>query len=233
MWCGVVLRIVMADVTVFLKLYFIISISIRAPPLTSLQLPSFPLSHSLTLTLHMRASACLTVSTSESVPVPVPVSALTEILEEHFTRHSKGGKSTKVIVFTQLRSTVRAIVADLADTKGVWVTILRHAQKADRLTVLALADALFTRDILFYVNSSIHLYLLLSTIVTLATTHSRICRCVCAGLHRSGLQGGHRESRSSEGAQSEGASCHSTGTHSQTMWREYAEHHSAVQLSRV
>ena len=44
-----------------------------------------------------------------------------EILEEHFTRHAKGGKSTKVIVFTQLRSTVRAIVADLADTKGDWV----------------------------------------------------------------------------------------------------------------
>lgn len=42
-----------------------------------------------------------------------------EILEEHFTRHSKGGKSTKVIVFTQLRATVRAIVADLADTKGL------------------------------------------------------------------------------------------------------------------
>ena len=44
-----------------------------------------------------------------------------EILEEHFSRHSKGGKSTKVIVFTQLRATVRAIVADLADTKGVRV----------------------------------------------------------------------------------------------------------------
>ena len=41
-----------------------------------------------------------------------------EILEEHFTRHAKGGQSTKAIVFTQLRSTVRAIVADLADTKG-------------------------------------------------------------------------------------------------------------------
>jgi hypothetical protein len=115
---------------VFLTLYFIISISIRALPLTSMQLPSSPFSHSLTLTLHMRASACLTIYES----VPVPVSVLTEILEEHFTRHSKGGKSTKVIVFTQLRATVRAIVADLADTKGVWVTILGHAQGADRLS---------------------------------------------------------------------------------------------------
>ena len=127
MRCGVVLRIVMADVSVFLTLYFIISISIRAPPLTSMQLPSLSFSHSLTLTLHMAASACLTISISvpESVPVPapvpdpVPVPILAEILEEHFTRHSKGGKSTKVIVFTQLRATVRAIVADLADTKGV------------------------------------------------------------------------------------------------------------------
>ena len=78
----------------------------------------------------MRAFASLTISIYVSVPVPV----LAEILEEHFTRHSKGGKSTKVIVFTQLRATVRAIVADLADTKGGWVAILRHAQGADRLT---------------------------------------------------------------------------------------------------
>jgi hypothetical protein len=66
---------------------------------------------------------CLTISIS--------VSVLAEILEEHFTRHSKGGKSTKVIVFTQLRATVRAIVADLADTKGGWVTTVRHAQGGD------------------------------------------------------------------------------------------------------
>jgi ERCC4-related helicase len=105
----------MADVTVFLTLYFIISISIHAPPLKPMQLSSSPNSHSLTLTLHMRASARLTISIYESAPVSIPA----EILEEHFTRHSKGGKSTKVIVFTQLRATVRAIVADLADTKGV------------------------------------------------------------------------------------------------------------------
>jgi hypothetical protein len=84
----------------------------------------------------MRAFACLTISISVPVPVfdPNPIPVLVEILEEHFTRHFKGGKSTKVIVFTQLRATVRAIVADLAYTKGVLVTILRLAQGADRLS---------------------------------------------------------------------------------------------------
>lgn len=41
-----------------------------------------------------------------------------ELLEEHFVRHSRGQKSTKVIVFTQLRATVKEIVTDLVGTKG-------------------------------------------------------------------------------------------------------------------
>ena len=97
----------------------------------------------------MRVFACPTISISAPV--------LAEILEEHFTRHSRGGKLTKVIVFTQLRATVRAIVADLADTKGVWVTMPRHAQGADRLTVMALADTLLLDAILFYDASSLDL----------------------------------------------------------------------------
>jgi ERCC4-related helicase len=44
---------------------------------------------------------------------------LKEILEEHFQRRARVQASTKVIVFTALRSTVNDIVADLSDTPGV------------------------------------------------------------------------------------------------------------------
>ena len=52
--------------------------------------------------------------------LPSRILLCSELLEEHFTRHSKGGSRTKVIVFTQLRATVREIVADLGDTPGYW-----------------------------------------------------------------------------------------------------------------
>lgn len=47
------------------------------------------------------------------------MSKLKEILEEHFQRRARVQASTKVIVFTALRSTVNDIVADLSDTPGV------------------------------------------------------------------------------------------------------------------
>ena len=50
----------------------------------------------------------------------MPFCLTIELLEEHFARHSRGQKSTKVIVFTQLRATVKEIVTDLVGTKGQW-----------------------------------------------------------------------------------------------------------------
>ena len=125
-----------------------------------------------------------------------------EILEEHFTRHAKGGQSTKAIVFTQLRSTVRAIVADLADTKGDrvatdlylscgWFCFLHMSCRGFPLLFCSVlfCSVLFC-SVLFYsvlffslllcYNHSPSIYVLSLTFYTI---HWLICRCVCSGLY--------------------------------------------------
>lgn len=55
------------------------------------------------------------------MPLILPnVSNTLEVLCEHFSRRARGGQgaTTKAIVFTQLRATVREIVSDLAGTDG-------------------------------------------------------------------------------------------------------------------
>jgi ERCC4-related helicase len=46
------------------------------------------------------------------------IAKLKELLLEHFARHLRGGNSTRVLVFSQLRSTVQEMKAELAGVDG-------------------------------------------------------------------------------------------------------------------
>lgn len=46
------------------------------------------------------------------------IARLKELLSEHFVRRARGGASTRVIVFSQLRATVQEIVAELGELDG-------------------------------------------------------------------------------------------------------------------